>query len=157
MLMALSLSRAHSELDRYLHVAREHHEIATLPSISSSSRFFLPCLVGWIDRQVMKRNVVGCRKLIEVAMVRNDRRDDDRQGAGAIAEQQIVEAVSELRHHDEHTRLHGRIVQMPLHTELFADRRKRALQFLQAPACRDREYTSHEETLVLRIAELRCR
>ena len=45
---------------------------------------------------------------------------------------------------------------MPLHAELLADRRKRALQFLQSPACRDREVHPHEETLILRIAELRA-
>ena len=82
-----SLAQSRTQRARqYLHVTRQHHEIATLTLDQFQQPLFLPSLVGRIDGQVMKRNVVGCCELIEVAMVRNDRRNDDRQRTGAIAD-----------------------------------------------------------------------
>ena len=65
----------------------------------------------------MERHVVAGRELVELAVVRDDGADVEREQAALPAKQQVVQAVPLLAHHEDgaHRLRHG--VQPPLHFE----------------------------------------
>ena len=105
-----------------LHVAREHQQVgaAVLHQLQD-----LPFLRDAIDR-VHRHEVVGQAvefgELAHVLVVRDDTHDIRRQLAAAPTVHQIVEAMAELRHRQQHLRAVAEIVQFPLHVEARRDR-----------------------------------
>ena len=88
-------------------------------------------------------------------MVGDDGRDLDRQLAGARAEQQIVQAMADLRDQDHHARLDRGIEHAPLHREALADGREALAQRLQVQRLALRhEMHPHEEAARELVAEL---
>ena len=104
----------------------------------------------------MERNVIARGELIEVLVVRDDRGNLDAELAGTVAEQQVVQTMTDLRHHDHDARLHGRIVQLPVHAELVGERAERGTQRFQTRiAAYLLEMHPHEELAGVAVAELR--
>ncbi len=95
-------------------------------------------------------------QLLEVAVVRHDRRDVDLQRAGAPAKQQVVEAVAELRHHDQGPVRRAGRPQLPGHREALGDaRRTRARRSSSvAPAVGHLEMHPQEEPAGVGVAVL---
>ncbi|ABA49823.1 hypothetical protein BURPS1710b_0776 [Burkholderia pseudomallei 1710b] len=146
-----------------LHVAREHDEIGRVPvDHLEHARFLRGFRVGRRargEREMMERNVVTRGELIEILVVRHDRRDLDRQLARAVAEQQVVQAMADLRHEDHDARLHRRVVQLPAHRERLGERRELGAQGVErgrrAARARLLEMHAHEEFAGAAVAELR--
>ncbi|KAG0162004.1 hypothetical protein DFQ30_004542, partial [Apophysomyces sp. BC1015] len=104
----------------------------------------------------MERDVVARRQRVEVLVVRHDRRDLDRKLSGAVSEQQVVQAVPDLRHHDHDARLDACIVQFPSHPELRGQRLEVRAQRVQPGIAADLlEVHAHEELTRVAVAELR--
>ena len=101
-------------LRQYLHIAREDHELgaARLEEVEPL-RFLLRLRIGR-DREVAERQPVLHRERLEVGMVRHDADDIHLQFAHPPAEQQVREAVLELRHHDQHLRPCVHVMDRPL-------------------------------------------
>jgi hypothetical protein len=106
-------------------------------------------------RKMEERNVVRGRELVGVAMVGHDRHRVHRQSTDAVSVQQIVEAMIELRDHDQHARPRLCVVQRPAHREALADRYKRRGQ--RGAFRRDLETLeqhAHHEPVGVHVAEL---
>lgn len=74
----------------------------------------------------------------------------------AIAEQQIVQTVADLRHHEHDARLLVRVVQFPAHAELLGERRERSAQRVETRiAAHLLEVDAHEKFTRVAVAELR--
>src|SRR5882762_7304231 len=92
----------------------------------------------------------------QIALVRPDPGNIHLQLAHAPAEQQVRETVLELRHHDEHLRPRGHVVDRPRHGEALGNRREFLLQrgdlqcFIASHAV---EYAAHEKTLAEVVVE----
>src|SRR6202021_4341920 len=85
---------------QYLHVARKHHQVGLmLVDHFEHARCLrrLPLRRGRYQREVVKRNVVARGELIELLVVRDDRRNLDAKLTSAVAEQQVVQAMTDLR------------------------------------------------------------
>jgi hypothetical protein len=95
------LRKARDEaLGEHLHVAREHHQIDPLAQEQLDLALLLPGLALLVDREDVVRDTErGCDPG-EVGVVRDDQRDLAAQLAEPVADQQIVEAVLELRDED---------------------------------------------------------
>jgi hypothetical protein len=105
---------------------------------------------------MVERNVVARGELIKLLVVRDDRWNLDAELAGAVAEQQVVQAMTDLRHHDHHARLYRRVVQLPAHAEAFRKRAEGGAQRFQTRiAAHLLEMHAHEELAGMAVAELR--
>src|ERR1700729_3122960 len=105
---------------------------------------------------MMKRHVVTGGKLIKIPMIRNDRRNLDPKLSRAISEQQVVQAMPYLRHHDHHARLDRCVMHFPLHAELIGERAERLAQRVKSGVATDLlEVHPHEKFAGVAIAELR--
>ena len=118
-------------------------------------------LVLRIDRDVVKRNVVRGRELVEVAMIRDDRRNLDRQITRAITEEQVVQTVAVFGDHDRDPRFHREIADLEGHRKVPGDRRERGAQRVDRlrafeAGVRPREGDAHEKPVRPGIAELRA-
>jgi len=139
-----------------LHVAREYHELGARGVDELHEPPFLRQLVGGGHRQVEERQVVPVRGRLECRMVGDHRRDVHLQLAGAVTVQQVLEAVIEVRHHDEDAGALAAVVDAPL--ELFGRRDRLEL----APQAREvdglalhpAEGDAYEKTLRDRVIEL---
>src|SRR5687767_10845605 len=110
---------------------------------------FLSLLAVGGHRQVVKRNVVGGRELVEVPMVGDDRGNLNGQRADPIAVQEVVEAVTELGNHQYDALFYRQIVDGPLHGELFTGGIEGLLQGSERDWPRTIETHPHEEALRL--------
>ncbi|KGV46890.1 hypothetical protein X900_4647 [Burkholderia pseudomallei BDU 2] len=117
---------------QHLHVAREDHELgaARLEHVEPLG-LLLRLRVGR-DREVPERQPVLRGERREIRMIRHDPDDVHLQLAHFPAEQQIGEAMLELRHHDQHLRPRGDVVNRPLHPEALGDRFELASQRVDA-------------------------
>ncbi len=157
MLIARPPSGAQSVVGQDLHVAGEHDEV-DLQLVHEIEE--TPLGVGFAigrHRNVVIRGPGGLDDGAQVLVVRDHRGDDDRQGADAGAEQQVVEAVPVLRHEHEGARRHGRVDDLPGHAVRRRDRREAAAHGVE----RDRvveqvEPDAHEEADGVDVLELRA-
>src|SRR5258708_722188 len=142
-----------------LHIPREHNKIRLmLVDHLEHARFLRSLRIrrGRSQRKMMKGNVIARRKLIKRLVVRNDCGNLDRQLPRAITEQQIVQTMPDLRHHDHDARFHCRVMQLPPHAELLRQRPERLAQHLQPRiAAHLLEMHAHEELTGVAVAELR--
>ena len=80
------------------------------------------------DRDVVERDAVELRQALEVTVVGHDGRDLDRQRAGALQEQQVVQAVRRGAGHQQGPDLASCRVEAPLHPEGLRHGLQRRLQ-----------------------------
>jgi len=109
---------------------------------------------GGSDRKVVKRHVVAGRKLVELAVVRNDGANVQRQQATFPAEQQIVQAMPFLAHHDDGAHRLRPGVQAPVHLVGLGKSGELALQFFMQQL-RTGKLHAHEKQPGTRIVVLR--
>ena len=83
-------------LRQHLHVAGEHDEVDALVLDQLGEAILLLLLGFGRHRQMVERDVVARRKLIEIAVVGDDGRDRDGQRAHAVAVKQVIQAVPEF-------------------------------------------------------------
>ena len=95
------------------------------------------------DRDVVERNAVELGQAGEVPVVGDDRGNLDGQGAGALQEQEVVEAVGGLAGHQQGADLLAHRVEAPLHAEGFGHRLQGGLD-LGPGGCRG-GFHAHEE------------
>ena len=143
-----------------LHVARQHHQVDIVGLDDFHHALFLDALGlgrgARRQRQMMERNVVTRRQLVEIRMVGNDGRDFHRQQAALVAEQQVIEAVADFRHHQHHARLLFRVMQLPVQPHAIGHGGKlRAQQRIRPRRVFRGKVHAHEKQLGLGIAELR--
>jgi len=142
-----------------LHVARQHDQVDAVGVQQFDDARLLGELGRFagtgLERQVVERDIVTGRELVEVHVVRHDGRNFHRQQAAAVAEQQVVEAMADLGHHDQHARLALGVMQCAVRTQVLAQRAEAgAQQFVGHRVVFQREVDAHEEQLRFRIAEL---
>ena len=100
-----------------LHVARQHHQFGAL-GLDDLQLPGLDLRLGRRrDGQVMKRDVVAGRQLVELAVVGHDGAHVQRQQARLAAKQQVVQAVAFLADQDHRAHGLGGVVQFPAHLE----------------------------------------
>jgi hypothetical protein len=98
------------------------------------------------DRDVVERDAVGRSQRREVGVVRHHGRDLDVETAGRPPEQQVVQTVPELGHHDEGPVGVARVPHLPRHRMLGADGSERRPELVGTRATADRhEVHPHEE------------
>ena len=133
-----------------LHVAGEHHQLdAFAVGDLQQARLGMGLARGG-DRHVVEGNVVGRRQLVEIPMVRHDRADVDRQQPGAPAEQQVVQAVPQLRDQDQRGHGAGRVGKAEAHAEALGHRREGRREV----RLRRGEVHAHEEQPGVAVVEL---
>ena len=104
-----------------LHVARQHHQFRAFRLDDLQLPGFALRLARGSHRDMVERNVVAGGKLVELAMVGDDRPDVQRQQAGLPAEQQVVQAMPLLADQDDGAHRLRRRVQLPHHPERFGE------------------------------------
>ena len=109
--------------------------------------------LGSVHRQMVVWDVVGRGELVPVTVIGNDGGNLDGQRADPPSIQQVVQAVSEAGHHDEHARFNGHVVDRPLHRETLAHVGEVALH-LREVTPGGAEAHAHEEPAGFRVAEL---
>ena len=154
MLIARPASFLQSASRQHLHVARQHDQLDLLLVDDFEQPPLLLLLGLGRHRQVVERDVVARRELIEGAVVRDDGRDLDGQRADLVAVEQVVEAVAELRDEDQHARLLGVGVKLRRHAVLLDGRHQRLPGVVAAEALRRRERHAHEKAAAFHVAEL---
>ncbi|KAF1858298.1 hypothetical protein Lal_00014799 [Lupinus albus] len=142
-----------------LHVARQHDQVDAVGVQQLDDARLLGELGRFagtgLERQVVEWDIVTGRELVEVHVVRHDRRNLHRQQAAAVAEQQVVQAMADLGHHDQHARFAPGVVQCTVRPQVLAQRAEAgAQQFVGHRVVFQREVHAHEEQLRFRIAEL---
>ena len=112
------------------HVAGQHHEVDAelADQVEQAALGPLPGQRVTSGRHVLERYPVRRRQRRQVGMVAHDQGHVDAQRLGRAPVQQVVQAVPGLGHHDQHARLDGGVVQLPLHAELGGHRREAAAQ-----------------------------
>ena len=131
MLMIRPLERV-AQLGREdLHVPREHDELdVVLLDHLEHALLERQLLAGRGHRVRLERHAVERGELGEVGMVAQHERDVDRQLAGALAEQQVVEAVAGLRDQHEGAQRAADDVELPRHPVALGHGRERRLELL---------------------------
>ncbi len=143
-----------------LHVTRQHHQVDTVHIHQLDDPRFLRQL-GFLrracgQRQVVERDIVARCQLVEVHVIGHDGRNLHRQQSALVAEQQIVQAVADLRHHQHHARLVVGIAQFPVQLHLARQRAEIGPQRCIADAAVFQcEVYAHEKQARLAVAELR--
>lgn len=146
-----------------LHVPRQNDQIDVVLPDQLQDLALLLGFGGCRHGEMVKGDLVGVGQGLEVRVVGDDERDLDAQLGDALAKQEIVQAVPDLRHHDEHPGLLGQGVQLEIHAHVLSDVRKRRIQFLDGEllglGCSGggrgrREMHSHEEAQAGGIAKL---
>ncbi len=115
-----------------------------------------PRLVLLGHRNVVKGNVVVDDHLLVVEMVRNHADDVDRQGTDLPAIEQVVEAVTEARHHQQYLHALAAVVDFGLHLESVGNRLQTFFQRIETFALLGDEADAHEEPAGVEIVELRA-
>ena len=138
-----------------LHVAGEHHELG-LGLVDQRQQLGLGGGLGvGRHRDVVERHLVGLGQVAEDLVVGDDADDVDRERAGRPAEEQVVQAVPELRDHQQRLDPLGLVVQPPGHVERLGHPGEVALEVGDlAPRLRHREVHPHEEQAVVGLAVL---
>ena len=104
---------------------------------------------------MVEGDAVGLRQPLEVAVVGDDRGDLDVERAGARAEEQVVEAVAELGHHDQRAGRRRRVPQGPGDPVGLGDGAESVTQSFQVRVrVGNVEVDPHEETALEPIIEL---
>ena len=142
--MALPVSSRAELVGEDLHVAGQHGELdVVLRHQGPAARPRPRTLVSGGDRDVVERDAVELGQAREVPVVGHDGRDLDRQGAGALQEQQVVEAVRRGAGHQQGADLPAGRVEAPLHAEGLRHGLQRRLQL--GLGRRRRRLHPHEE------------
>ncbi len=115
----------------HLHVAGQHHQVDVLRLHHLDQTLLGGRLAGRVHRQMDERDAVRLDQVGEVGVVGDDGRDVHVQGADPVPEEQVVQAVPELRDEDEHPVLLGRVDQVPAHVERLGHRGEAVVQALQ--------------------------
>lgn len=130
-----------------LHVAGEHDELdPVLPDqLQDLGLLLLLRVLG--HGQVVEFNPVALRQRRELGVVRHDHGHLDRQLARLLAEQQVVQAVPDLRHHDQHLGLGRHRPQLVVHVQLRRQGFEVPRQELRPRLRRGPKVHAHEEFL----------
>lgn len=137
-----------------LHVAGEDDELdAVLLDELEHLRLLLGLgLLG--DGQVVELDAVALGEGAVLGVVGDDDGHLDVQLARLHAEEQVVEAVANLGHHDEHAHLARHRPNVPRHLVLRGERRKRRHEVLGRFGRRGAKVHAHEEALRDGVGEL---
>ncbi|MCY1539115.1 hypothetical protein D9M68_746860 [compost metagenome] len=114
-----------------LHVARQHHQLGTGLCDDLQQPCFLRGLVLRGHRQVVEGNPVPVGQGLEIRMVGDDGRHLHLDLAGALAIQQVVQAVVELGHGDQHLGRGQGVMHLPLQAVDLGHGGKGLLQHLE--------------------------
>lgn len=146
--------RAREFVGEDLHIAGQHHQVDLEPVDEVQQprlRFGLRVLR---DGNVEERDAVPFDGLAMVGVVRDDCDDLRVQLAHPRAVEQVVEAVAELRHHDEHALLLLGRAERPQRVELVTERCEVCAHPLEVCPLAEREADAREEVVRERIVEL---
>lgn len=100
---------------QHLHVPRQHHQLDVV-LLDQLQHLLLLLLLGILCHgQVVELDAVALGQRLKVRVVGHDDGHVDQQLARLHAEQQVVEAVANLGHHDEHAGLALERAEVVLH------------------------------------------
>lgn len=102
-----------------------------------------------------KGNVVVDDDLLVIEVVGDDADDVDRQRADLPAVEQVVQAMAEARHHEQHLHALVAVVEPVGHPEFFGDRGEIGFDVFFGDAILTEESEAHEEQAHFQIIELR--
>ncbi|MPL84484.1 hypothetical protein SDC9_30449 [bioreactor metagenome] len=137
-----------------LHVARQHHELGA-GLVDHGEQLGLGLgLVLLRHPDVVEGDVVVHHHLLIGQVVRDHADDLDRQRADARPVEQVVQAMAEVRHHQQHLHLARLIVQRPVHAEGLGDRGEARHERLAAGAGLRVDADAHEEGAALHVVVL---
>ena len=128
--MIRSGKRAYEVLGEDLHVAGEHDQIDPLALEQRDLALLLRGLRLLVDREDVERDTELRRDAGEVRMVRDHERDLAGQLAEPVADQQIVQAVLELRDEDRDALRAVRVGDAPAHLVAAALDREQRLELV---------------------------
>lgn len=142
---------------QHLHVPRQHHQLNVV-LLDQLQHLRLLLLLGVLcDGQVVELDAVALGQRLKVRVVGHDDGHLDQQLARLHAEQQVVEAVANLGHHDEHARLALEGAEVVLHAVLGRQRLEVGLEVRRGRGVGGRgraEVHAHEEAVGVRVGEL---
>lgn len=142
-----------------LHISRQHNQVnlVFLHELQDPS-LLLRLGVGG-DGEVHEGDVIGSSQSGKVGVVGDDQRDLDVKLAGRLAEEQVVQAVTNLGNHDHHPGLLGSGVDLIVHREGLCGRLKGGAQLLELGDLISlggrHKLHAHEEALRGKVAKLR--
>ena len=137
-----------------LHVAGEHDELdaVLLGQLEDLALLLGLGLLG--DGQVVELDAVGLGERLKGRVVGHDERDVDGELTGLGAEEQVVEAVADLGHHDQDPRLLRDGPDLVLHLVLGRELVEGLGQVLGAGSRRRAKVHAHEELFRHGVGEL---
>ena len=142
-----------------LHVPRQHHQVHLMGFHQLQDLVLLRLLgLGWCasgQGKVMEGNVVAGGELVEVGVIGDDAHDLHGQQTAAVAKQQVIQAMADFGHHDQHAGLDRRVVHVPSHLHGGGQFAKSLAQFLKTQlGVFVLEVHPHEKQLGLGVAKL---
>lgn len=139
-----------------LHVAGEDDQVDVVIAHEIQDLGLLLRLGIGGNGEVVEGDVVGSGQGREVGVVGDDQGDLNVKLAGRLTEQQVIEAVADLRDHDHHAGLLDGGVDLEVHREGFRCGVESSAQLLELHRIAGRgELHAHEEALGSGISELR--
>ena len=113
---------------QHLHVPGQHDQVDPF-GLDDVQQLFLGRRLGrlcarrgrWLHRDVQKGNALRRHQILEIRVIGHHGRNIDVERADPMTEQQVVQAVAEPGHQNQHPIAPGGVHQMPAHAERLSD------------------------------------